>query len=35
LIQQVRARCRQQRRPISHLVARVLQRWLEEPSPHG
>jgi hypothetical protein len=28
LIQQVRARCRQERRPISHLVAQVLQQWL-------
>ena len=35
LIQQLRARCRQQRQPLSHLVAEVLQQWLEEPSPHG
>ena len=35
LIQTVRARCRRQRRPISHVVAEVLQRWLEEASPHG
>jgi hypothetical protein len=35
LIQKVRARCRQQRRPISHLVAEVLQRWLAEASRHG
>ena len=35
LIQQVRARCRQQRRPISHLVAEALQHWLEQPPAHG
>ena len=28
LIQQLRHRCRQQRRPISHVVAEVLQKWL-------
>ena len=28
LIQQVRARCRQQHRPISHVVTEVLQQWL-------
>jgi hypothetical protein len=35
LIQQVRARCRARGRPISHLVAEVLQQWLEQPPPHG
>jgi hypothetical protein len=35
LIQQLRRRCRQQRRPISHVVAEVLQRWLTQPSTHG
>jgi hypothetical protein len=35
LIQQVRARCRQQHRPISHLVAEALQEWLEQPPAHG
>jgi hypothetical protein len=36
LTQQIRARCRQQRRPISHLVAAALQQWLEPPPPaHG
>ncbi len=35
LIQRVRARCRQQRRPISHLVAEALQHWLEQPPAHG
>jgi len=35
LIQQVRARCREQRRPISHLITEVLQQWLEQPAAHG
>jgi len=35
LIEQVRARGRQQRRPISHLVAEALAQWLEAPSSHG
>jgi hypothetical protein len=36
LIQEVRNRCRQQRRPISLVVTQVLERWLaEEPSTHG
>jgi hypothetical protein len=35
LIRAVRTRCRQQQQPISHLVGKVLQRWLEEGSPHG
>jgi len=35
LVQRIRARCRQQHRPISHVVGEVLQRWLDEASPHG
>jgi len=35
LIQQIRTRSRRQRRPISHLVAEVLEQWLEQPSAHG
>jgi hypothetical protein len=35
LIRTVRRRCRQQHRPISHVVAEVLQQWLEQPSSHG
>jgi hypothetical protein len=35
LIRAVRARCRQQRRRISHVVTEVLQQWLEQPSSHG
>jgi hypothetical protein len=35
LIRAVRARCRRQGRPISHVVAEVLQRWLEQASAHG
>ena len=35
LIQQLRRRCRQQRRPISHVVTEVLQQWLAQLSTHG
>lgn len=35
LIGSVRARCHQQQRPISRVVAEVLQRWLEQACPHG
>lgn len=35
LIQEVRRRCRQQGRPISHVVAEVLQRWLDQQRHHG
>ena len=35
LIRALRARCRRQRRRISHVVAEVLQQWLEQPSAHG
>ena len=35
LIQKVRARCRQQSRPMSQVVAQALERWLAEASPHG
>ena len=35
LIEAVRTRCRQQRRPISQVVAQVLQQWLEQSSAHG
>ena len=35
LIQTVRVRCRQQRRPISQVVAEVLRQWVEAPSSHG
>ncbi len=35
LIQALRARCCQQRQPISQVVAQVLERWLEQTSGHG
>jgi hypothetical protein len=35
LIQQLRRCCRQQRRPISHVVTEVLQQWLAQLSTHG
>jgi hypothetical protein len=35
LIQALRKRCRRERRPISHVVAEVLQAWLEAQSGHG
>ena len=35
LIRAVRSRCRQQRRPISHVVAEVLEQWLQGTSAHG
>jgi hypothetical protein len=35
LIQAVRARCRRQGRRLSHVVAEVLEPWLEEPPSHG
>jgi len=35
LIRQVRARCRRQRHPISHLVAQALQQWLEQSPAHA
>jgi hypothetical protein len=35
LIQQLRARCRRQGRPISHVVTSVLQQWLNQPTGHG
>lgn len=35
LIQAVRKRCRQQRRPISQVVAELLRQWLESASAHG
>ncbi len=35
LIGAVRVRCRRQRRPISQVVADVLERWLEQSSAHG
>ena len=35
LIRAVRVRCRQQRQPISQVVAQVLERWLEQSSAHG
>ena len=35
LIQQMRVRCRRQGQPISHVVAKVLQRWLDEQTSHG
>jgi len=35
LIQQMRIRCRRQGKPISHIVAQVLQRWLDQPPTHG
>ncbi len=35
LIRAVRSRCCDQGRPISHLVAEVLQQWLEQLPTHG
>jgi hypothetical protein len=35
LIDALRARCRQQRQPISHVVAKVLEQWLAKASAHG
>jgi len=35
LIQQMRACCRRQDQPISHVVAKVLQLWLDEQPTHG
>jgi hypothetical protein len=35
LIRAVRTRCRQQRQPISQVVAQVLEQWLEKNSAHG
>jgi hypothetical protein len=35
LIQQMRVRCRRQGQPISHVVAKVLQQWLDQPTSHG
>ena len=35
LIVAVRARCRQQQQPISRIVAKVLEQWLEQDSAHG
>jgi len=35
LIQEVRSRCRGQGRPISHVVAEVLQKWLDQQRTHG
>jgi hypothetical protein len=35
LVRAVRGRCRQQHRPISQVVAQVLQQWLEQTSAHG
>ena len=35
LIQAVRARCRRQGRRLSHVVAEVLEQWLEQPLSHG
>ncbi len=35
LIRAVRARCRQQRQPISQVAAQVLERWLQQSSGHG
>ncbi len=35
LIGAVRDRCRRQQRPVSQVVAEVLQRWLQQASPHG
>lgn len=35
LIGAVRARCRQQRQPISQVVTQLLQQWLEQSSAHG
>ncbi len=35
LIQQVRARCRRQHLRLSHLVAQLLEQWLEKPPSYG
>ena len=35
LIRAVRARCRQQKQPISRVVAQVLEQWLQQSSAHG
>jgi hypothetical protein len=35
LIHQVRTRCRRQGQPISHVVAKVLEQWLDEQADHG
>lgn len=35
LIGEVRVRCRQQRQPISRVVAQVLEQWLQQSSVHG
>jgi hypothetical protein len=35
LVRAVRVRCRRQHRPISQVVAQVLQQWLEQTSAHG
>lgn len=35
LIQELRTRCRRERRPLSHLVAQVLQQWLDQHPAHG
>ena len=35
LIQALRNRCRHQGLRLSHVVAQVLQEWLEKPPPHG
>lgn len=35
LIQAVRARCREQKLPLSRVVAQSLQQWLEQSSAHG
>jgi len=35
LIQAVRDRCRRQNRRVSHVVAEVLEQWLEQASSHG
>jgi hypothetical protein len=35
VIQAVRVRCREQQRPISQIVAQVLEQWLEQNPAHG
>lgn len=35
LIRAVRARCREQKQPISRVVAQVLEQWLQQSSAHG
>lgn len=35
LIRALRGRCRREGRRLSHVVAEVLQQWLEAPSAHG